>query len=201
MSDDFGRPGWAQTDPLLREYYDTEWGMPVREENAVFERLSLEGFQAGLSWLTVLKKREAFREAFHGFDIEQVSAMGDAEIERMMLNPDLIRNRMKLQAVLNNARVTLKLHASGTTLSETVWAAMPDRSLTPHTEEEIPAFSYESTTLARTLRAHGYKFVGPTICFALMTAIGIVDAHLVGSHRRGSSGVFQSDGTRIPCSD
>lgn len=183
------RPPWAATDPLMREYYDTEWGMPVRDERGVFERLSLEAFQSGLSWRTVLLKRPAFREAFAGFDPEVVAAFDDGDVERLLQDPGIIRNRAKIEATLSNARATLDLRGRGG-LAALVWAHRPERTPQPRTLAEVPSRTPESEALARDLKAWGFRFVGPTIAFALMEAIGVVDTHLIGSHRRGTSGVW-----------
>lgn len=190
------RAAWAVTDPLLTEYYDTEWGMPVTTESGLFERLSLEAFQSGLSWLTVLRKRQAFRAAFHGFEPAVVAAFGEPEIAVLMNDPGIIRNRRKIEATIANARAILELHEAGETLAELVWEAMPERSPAPVTDAEVPATSPESVALARTLKQRGFSFVGPITVYALMTAIGVVDVHLVASHRRGCSGLWLTDGTR-----
>ena len=190
------RAAWATTDSLLTEYYDTEWGMPVTDEQGLFERLSLEAFQSGLSWLTVLKKRPAFRAAFAGFDPERVAAFGEAEIAALMDDAGIIRNRRKIEATIANARAILELHRRGETLSGVVWAAMPETSPVPVTDDEVPATSPESVALAKELKRLGFAFVGPTTVYALMSAVGIVDVHLVDSHRRGCSGLWNVDGTR-----
>lgn len=190
------RSAWASGTPLLTEYYDTEWGMPVFDEQGVFERLSLEAFQSGLSWLTILRKRDAFREAFAGFDIESVAAFGDVDIARLLADEGIIRNRAKITATIANARAILDLHERATTLSDLVWAFMPERSPQPQSDAEVPATSPESVQLAKVLKRRGFRFVGPTTAYALMTAIGIADVHLVTSHRRGCSGLWNSDGTR-----
>ncbi|MDN5963901.1 MAG: DNA-3-methyladenine glycosylase I [Actinomyces sp.] len=187
--DGLARPRWAAGDPLLREYYDTEWGMPVRDERGVFERLSLEAFQSGLSWVTILRKRPAFREAFAGFEVDRVAAFGEADVERLLADARIVRNRAKITATLANARATIALRA-GAGLAELVWSHRPERTPRPRTLAEVPTRSPESVALARDLKAHGFRFVGPTTAFALMEAIGIVDTHLVGSHRRGSSGLW-----------
>ncbi|MDN6429383.1 MAG: DNA-3-methyladenine glycosylase I, partial [Propionibacterium sp.] len=187
--DGLARPRWAAGDPLLREYYDTEWGMPVRDERGVFERLSLEAFQSGLSWVTILRKRPAFREAFAGFEVDRVAAFGEADVERLLADARIVRNRAKITATLANARATIALRA-GAGLAELVWSHRPERTPRPRTLAEVPTRSPESVARARDLKAHGFRFVGPTTAFALMEAIGIVDTHLVGSHRRGSSGLW-----------
>ena len=191
------RATWATQDPLLTQYYDTEWGMPVADDPGVFERLSLEAFQSGLSWLTILRKREAFREAFDGFLPERVAQYGERDVARLMANPGIVRNSRKVAATIGNARATLRLAEHGPArLSELVWAYMPHRSPAPETDAQVPATSPESVELARQLKRLGFSFVGPTTMYALMCAIGIVDVHLVESHRRGCSGLWNSDGSR-----
>jgi len=187
--DGLARPRWAASDPLLREYYDTEWGMPVRDERGLFERLSLEVFQSGLSWATILRKREAFRAAFDGFDPDRVAAYDEADVARLMSDPGIVRNRLKVEATIANARATVALRADGG-LVELVWSFKPAATPAPRTLAEVPASSPESVALARELKRRGFRHVGPTTMFALMEAVGIVDTHLVGSHRRGSSGVW-----------
>ena len=183
------RTPWAYGDPLLLEYYDTEWGMPVRDEQGLFERLSLEAFQSGLSWLVVLRKRPAFREAFAGFDPERVAAFDDDDVARLLGDARIVRNAAKIRATIGNARATLALRADGG-LVELVWSSRPERTPVPRTTDEVPTTIPESVALARELRRRGFRFVGPTTVFALMEAVGIVDTHLVGSHRRGASGVW-----------
>lgn len=190
------RAAWAATDPILLDYYDNEWGMPVTDETGVFERLSLEGFQAGLSWLTILKKRPAFRAAFSDFDPDQVANFEQADVERLMGDSGIIRNRAKIEATISNARATIALRDTGTDLAQLVWAHMPEVSPAPERDEEVPSTSQESVALSKQLKSLGFKFVGPTTLYALMSAIGVVDLHLVSSHRRGCSGLWNLDGTR-----
>lgn len=190
------RAGWATSDRLLQQYYDTEWGLPVTDETGVFERLSLEAFQSGLSWLTVLRKRDAFRAAFAGFDPDTVAAFGDADIERLLANPGIIRNRRKIEAVITNANATLRLRDGGADLPALIWSYMPERSPAPRTDADVPSTSPESVALAADLKRRGFSFVGPTTVYALMAAIGVVDAHLLDSHRRGCSGLWNADGSR-----
>lgn len=187
--DGLARPAWASVDPLLREYYDTEWGMPVRDERGIFERLSLEAFQSGLSWATILRKRPAFRAAFAGFDPDAVAAFTEADVARLMGDAAIVRNRRKIEATIGNARAAVKLRSSGG-LAEFVWSFQPEQTPRPRTIEEVPTQSAESAALAQALRANGFSFVGPTTMYALMEAVGIVDTHLLHSHRRGSSGVW-----------
>jgi DNA-3-methyladenine glycosylase I len=187
--DGLARPSWAASDPLLREYYDTEWGMPVRDEHGLFERISLEAFQSGLSWATILRKRPAFRTAFDGFDPDAVASYDERDVERLMADAGIVRNRRKIEATIVNARATVDLRAQGG-LVELVWSFRPERTPEPATYAEVPTTSPESVALSKALRARGFTFVGPTTMFALMEAVGIVDTHLVTSHRRGSSGVW-----------
>jgi DNA-3-methyladenine glycosylase I len=187
--DGLARPAWASADPLLREYYDTEWGMPVRDEQGIYERITLEAFQAGLSWATILRKRPAFRKAFHDFDPDVVAGYGERDVERLLADPGIVRNRRKIDAAITNARATVALRADGG-LAELVWSFRPAETPVPRTPEDVPAKSPESTALSKALRQKGFAFVGPTTMFALMEAIGMIDTHLVGSHRRGSSGIW-----------
>jgi len=190
--DGLARPPWAATDPLLRDYYDTEWGMPVRDERGVFERLSLEAFQSGLSWSTILRKRPAFRSAFADFDPDTVAAYGQRDVERLMGDAGIVRNRRKVEATITNARATVALRAEGG-LAELVWAHRPASTPAPRTLAELPTTSPESLALSKALKRKGFTFVGPTTMHALMEAIGIVDTHLVDSHRRGTSGVWRDE--------
>lgn len=185
------RPAWAAVNPLLREYYDTEWGMPVRDERGLFERLSLEAFQSGLSWLVILRKREAFRAAFDGFDPDAVSQYTERDVARLLGDAGIVRNRAKILATIGNARATQQLRGDGG-LAELLWSFRPERTPAPRSYAEIPTTSAESVALSKALRSRGFRFVGPTTMFALMEAVGIVDTHIVGSHRRGSSGVWHS---------
>ena len=191
--DGLARPVWAAADPLLREYYDTEWGMPVRDERGVFERLGLEAFQSGLSWATILRKRPAFRDAFSGFDPEAVAGFREADVARLLADARIVRNRAKILATIGNARATLHLRESGDVaggLAGLVWSFQPETTPRPHRLSDIPTQSPQSAALSRELKRRGFRFVGPTTMHALMEAIGIIDTHLVGSHRRGSSGVW-----------
>ena len=188
-TDGLARPAWAATDPLLRAYYDAEWGMPIRDEQGLFERLSLESFQSGLSWATILRKREAFRAAFRQFDPEVVAAFTPADVERLLADSAIVRNRAKILAAINNAAATIALRAEGG-LVDFIWSFQPVATPEPRTFEEIPTISAESTALSKALRKKGFAFVGPTTMHALMEATGIIDTHLLDSHRRGSSGVW-----------
>lgn len=187
--DGLARPPWAAHDELLRAYYDTEWGMPVRDERGVFERLSLEAFQSGLSWATILRKRPAFREAFAHFDPDAVARFDDADTARLLSDTGIVRNRAKIAATIDNARATVALRDRGG-LADLVWSFRPQVTPRPRTLADVPTQSDESRALAAALRREGFRFVGPTTMFALMEALGIVDTHLLGSHRRGTSGVW-----------
>lgn len=193
--DGLARPAWAATDALLRDYYDAEWGMPVRDERGLFERLSLEAFQSGLSWATILRKRPAFRAAFADFDPDAVARFGEDDIARLMGDAGIVRNRRKIDATLGNARATVRLREDGG-LAALIWSFQPDSTPMPRSFADVPTSSPESVALSKELKRRGFAHVGPTTMFALMEAVGIVDTHLVGSHRRGSSGVWAADGSK-----
>ena len=184
------RPTWASHDELLRSYYDAEWGLPVHDEVGVFERLVLEGFQAGLSWRTVLAKRGAFRAAFAGFSPDRVAAFTGDDIERLSTNPEIIRNRRKIESAISNARATVAMRSTGdsshgpTHLGELVWSYRPTCDPRPRSQGEVPTQLPESVALAKDLKDRGFRFVGPTTMLALMAAIGIVNTDIVGTHRR-----------------
>ncbi|WP_314362968.1 DNA-3-methyladenine glycosylase I [Rothia mucilaginosa] len=243
-------PTWV-TDELLRDYYDTEWGMPVTDERELFEALSLEAFQVGLSWRTILARREAFRRAFEGFDPERVAAFTNQDVARLLQDEEIIRNERKIRAVISNARLALRMRelaatprdasaedihlpliAPSSTLTNTdsveapnarrrrvrtlnpedldrmrertlsdgtrvpgglpawLWSFAPHETIAPHTMDDIPTDTPESALLAKSFKALGGVFLGPVTAYALMCAVGMVDAHLVGSHRRGCSGLF-----------
>lgn len=176
LIDDEGvaRPRWAVSSPVLQRYFDNEWGRPVRDEHGLFERLSLEGFQAGLSWLTILKKRPAFRAAFADFDPEAVATFTEADVERLMTNDQIVRNRQKILAVIQNANATLALRET-TGLVDLIWSYQPVEAPELDNEGKPPNQSPESVALAKELKRHGFRFVGPTTIFALMEAVGMVD--------------------------
>lgn len=187
--DGLRRPPWAAKDPLLREYYDTEWGMPVHDEDGLYERLVLEGFQSGLSWVTILRKRPAFREAFADFSPDAVASFGETDVARLMADERIVRNGRKIDAAITNARAVLELRAD-MGLAELIWSYRPEVTPEPRVIEEVPTQSPESVALAKDLKRRGFSFVGPVTIFALMEAIGVVDTHLMDSHRRGTSGVW-----------
>ncbi len=182
--DGLARCPWASAPGAMREYHDTEWGVAVSDERGMFERLSLEGFQAGLSWATILNKRPRFREAFHGFDVDLVAAMTDVDLELLMSDTGIVRNRAKIVATRRNARATRDLRDDGG-LVALIQAHRPQDDPQPATAPDVPTTSPESVALARALRKQGFGFVGPTTMFALMEATGLVDTHLLACHRRG----------------
>ncbi|MFM9876448.1 MAG: DNA-3-methyladenine glycosylase I [Rhodoglobus sp.] len=181
-ADAIPRCGWVGNDPEYERYHDAEWGRPLHGDRPLFEKIALEGFQAGLSWITILRRRDAFREAFHGFAIERVAAMEPADIDSLLLDDRIIRNRAKIEATIANARITLKL-AEGE-LDSVVWSCAPAPGRPrPRSVAEVPAVTAESTALSAALRSRGYRFVGPTTMYALMQSAGLVDDHVVGCHR------------------
>jgi DNA-3-methyladenine glycosylase I len=172
-----GRCWWAGSTPEYVRYHDEEWGRPEHDDRALYEKLCLEAFQSGLSWLTILRKRESFRAAFAGFEIERVAAFGDADVERLMADAGIVRNRAKIEAAIHNARAVAALEEP---LSELVWSfAAPPRPA-PRSLADVPAVTPESTALARELKRRGLRFVGPTTAYALMQACGLVNDHLDG---------------------
>jgi DNA-3-methyladenine glycosylase I len=186
--DGVGRCPWGVGDPLLREYHDTEWGHELHGRDALYERLSLEGFQSGLSWLVILRKRPAFRAAFAGFDAEAVAAFDDADVERLLADAGIVRNRAKIVAAVANARAVLAVERDGPGLDALLWSFAPDpRPAPPATLEGVHATTPASTAMAKELRRRGLRFVGPTTCHALMQATGMVDEHLAGCFRSGGS--------------
>jgi DNA-3-methyladenine glycosylase I len=181
------RCAWSAADEDYRRYHDEEWGRPLRDDRALFEKLCLEGFQAGLSWLTILRRRPAFRADFHDFDIERVAAMTDADVERLLTDPAIIRHRGKIRAAIENARVTVRLDQS---LSELLWSFAPSSAgrARPESLDEIVAVTPESTAMSAELRRRGYRFVGPTTMHALMQSAGMVDDHVRGCWRASAVG-------------
>ena len=208
LDDGLARPVWASREELMRAYYDTEWGMPVRDERGMFERLSLEAFQSGLSWATILRKRPAFRRAFADFDPDAVAAFDDDDVARLLGDAGIVRNRAKVSATIINAQATVRLRGrveldgdvaavadrwgdGRRGLVDLVWSHRPPTTPAPERLADIPVRSPESAALAKELKRRGFAFVGPTTMYALMEAIGVVDTHLLGSHRRGTSGVWR----------
>lgn len=182
--DGLARCSWAANDAEYRRYHDEEWGVPLHGDQALFEKLSLEGFQAGLSWITILRRRTAFRELFHDFDLPAVAAMTPAEADALMDDARIIRNRAKIEATISNARVALELcrEAPGA-LEQLMWGFAPAPRARPASFAEVPAVTPESTAMSKALRALGFRFVGPTTLYALMQSTGMVDDHLTGCWR------------------
>src|SRR5215212_4202806 len=163
--------------PEYEAYHDTEWGRPVRTDDGLFERMTLEAFQSGLAWITILRKREAFRRAFDGFVIGKVAAFGEADAARLMADPGIVRNRMKVDAALHNARVAADLPGG---LAALLWSYAPPPRPRPASRADVPAITPESTAMAKDLKKRGFRFVGPTTAYALMQATGMVDDHIEG---------------------
>jgi DNA-3-methyladenine glycosylase I len=174
------RCAWGDTpDPAYRAYHDEEWGVPIRDERQLFELLVLEGAQAGLAWSTILRKRDGYRRAFADFDVSTVAAFGDADAERLLADPGIVRNRAKVAAAIGNARATVALYDAGTTLVDHLWSFVDGQPVINRFTSlaEIPAETDASRAMSKDLRARGFKFVGPTICYALMQSAGLVNDH------------------------
>jgi DNA-3-methyladenine glycosylase I len=185
--DGVARCPWAGDDPVMRAYHDTEWGLPVDGEAAHLERLTLEAFQSGLSWRTILLKRPAFREAFAGFDAGRIAAYDDRDVARLMADAGIVRNLAKINAAVTNARATVALRESGG-LPAFIEAHRPPPGPAPGDTSDLRSTTPESLALSQALKKAGFAFVGPTTMHALMEAIGLVDDHLAGCHRRGCAG-------------
>jgi DNA-3-methyladenine glycosylase I len=171
------RCGWGLSAPIYLDYHDREWGQPVRTDRGLFERLSLEAFQSGLSWLTILRKRPAFRAAFAGFDLVRVAEFGSVEVDQLLADPGIVRNRAKVLATIGNARAALQLPDG---LAAFAWSYAPPPRPRPVRGDQVPAATAESKAMAAALRRNGFRFVGPTTAYALMQAAGMVDDHLAG---------------------
>jgi DNA-3-methyladenine glycosylase I len=180
--DGLARCSWSASDPEYRRYHDEEWGREQRDPRALYEKLCLEGFQAGLSWITILRRRPAFREVFHEFDVDAVAAMTDVDVERLLQDARIIRHRGKIEATISNARAVQALDVP---LSELMWSFAPAPRSVPRPTAwgEIPAVTAESTAMSKELRKRGFRFVGPTTMYALMQSTGMVDDHFVGCFR------------------
>ena len=177
-SDGKPRCGWATADPLYEKYHDAEWGRPLREDRALFELLTLEGCQAGLSWITVLRKREHYRKVYDGFDPARVARYTPAKLEKLLADPGVIRHRGKIEASVSNAKAYLAIVEREGSFSKFLWSFVGGKPL-----KQVPARSPESDALSKALSKAGFKFVGSTICYAFMQASGMVDDHVVGCHR------------------
>jgi len=179
------RCAWCGNDPLYMEYHDTEWGVPVREDRKLFEFFVLDAFQAGLSWITILRKRENFRAAFDYFDAEKIAQYDDAKIEELMANTGIIRNRMKIVATIENAKQFLIIQAELGSFSDYLWSFVGGTPIVNHWQSlaEVPAHTAESDKMSKALKKRGFKFVGSTICYAFMQAAGLVNDHITSCHR------------------
>jgi DNA-3-methyladenine glycosylase I len=193
MADADGLRCFGADDPLYRAYHDDEWGRPVRDERGLYERISLEAFQSGLAWITILRKRDNFRAAFANFEPEAVAAFDEEDVARLMADVGIVRNRLKVDATINNARAVLGLRDAGTSLPELVWAHRPDPGRpAPAGWGDVPALTSESTALAKALKREGFRFVGPTTAYAAMQACGLVNDHLAGCVARAETEVAQA---------
>ncbi len=171
---------WQTADPAYQAYHDEEWGRPVRDERGVYERLCLEGFQSGLSWLTILRKRESFRAAFAGFDADRVARFGPRDVERLLGDAGIVRHRGKIEAAIANAKATLQLRKDGTPLHELFWSFRPEPRPPVESIHDLPAQTDESKGLSKRLKQVGFRFVGPTTVYAAMQACGVVNDHIAG---------------------
>jgi DNA-3-methyladenine glycosylase I len=179
-ADGLARCAWAGATADYLDYHDTEWARPVRDDDGLYERLTLEAFQSGLSWLTILRKRPAFRAAFKDFEIAKVAAFDESDVDRLLLDQGIVRNRAKIEAALHNARAAADLPQG---LAALLWSfAPPTRERRPSSFAEVPAITPESTAMAKALKKRGFRFVGPTTAYALMQATGMVDDHLADCH-------------------
>jgi len=183
--DGLARCKWGASTPEYRAYHDSEWARPVGDDDRVYEKLCLEGFQAGLSWLTILRKRDGFREAFASFDPAVVARLTPADVDRLTADARIVRHRAKILAAVTNARATLALRNLGTSLAAVVWRHQPVVTRAPGAMVDLPASTPESRALSAELRGHGFAFVGPTTVYAAMQALGVVNDHLLGCHWRG----------------
>ena len=191
-----GRCDWCGDDPLYVAYHDTEWGVPCRDEEALFEFLILEGMQAGLAWITILRKRDAFRAAFADFDAERVARFDDADRARLLADAGIVRNRAKIDAAIGNARITLELRASGGGLRDRLWSHVEGDPVQNRFRRlaDVPAKDARAEAMSKDLKSLGMKFVGPTICYALMQAAGLVNDHLIGCPRHEACAALAGTG-------
>lgn len=178
-----GRCSWAESDPLMRAYHDAEWGVPERDSRALWEKLMLDGFQAGLAWITILRKRDAFRAGFAGFDPEVVAGFGEADILRLLDDPGIVRSRAKIEAAIGNAKAYLAMRDAGEEFGAFCWSFVGDAPIIGD-GVAIPTKTPLSEEISKALKARGFKFVGPTIVYAWMQAVGMVNDHAVSCARR-----------------
>ncbi len=174
---------WAESDPLMRAYHDGEWGVPEYDSRALWEKLMLDGFQAGLSWLTILRKRDGFREAFYDFDPKKVARMAEKDVKRLLENPGIIRSRAKIEATINGAKIFLKMQDEGEDFSKFVWGMAGGKPIVNRTGS-VPAKTPLSEEMSKALKKKGFKFVGPVIVYAWLQATGVVDDHAPTCFRR-----------------
>jgi DNA-3-methyladenine glycosylase I len=188
-----GKPrcGWGASTPDYLRYHDTEWGRPVVDRQVLFEKLCLEGFQSGLSWLTILRKRSNFRRAFAGFDPDVVARFDDDDVARLLTDAGIVRHERKIRSTINNAQAVLRLEAGGDRLEALMWRFRPPMAPGPESMADVPSSTEQSAALAKELKARGFSFVGPTTVYAAMQAMGIVNDHLSGCHRRAECAVDQ----------
>jgi len=179
------RCGWCGEDPLYVAYHDDEWGIPLHADQQLFEFLILEGAQAGLSWLTILRKRDAYRKAYHQFDVEKVARFNSRSVERLLNNPGIVRNRLKIEASISNARAFLDVQAAFGSFDNYIWQFVDHHPIQNrwHRLKDIPVSTKESLQMSKDLQARGFRFVGPTICYAFMQAIGMVNDHVTDCFR------------------
>ncbi|MGO9902366.1 MAG: DNA-3-methyladenine glycosylase I [Solirubrobacteraceae bacterium] len=185
--DGVARCSWADSAPEYRAYHDSEWGFPVADDRRLFEKLSLEGFQAGLSWLTILRKRDAFRHAFAGFDFARVASFGEGDVARMLDDTGIVRHRGKIEAVINNAQRAVELVVEEGSLARFVWSFEPESNSPELNQAALLSVTAESRALAREFKRRGWRFVGPTTVYAFMQAMGLVNDHLTGCHARATA--------------
>ena len=190
------RCSWAGNDPLMQAYHDEEWGAPDFDSRSLWETLMLEGFQAGLSWITVLRKRDAFRKAFRGFDPKAVARLNEKDIVRLLANPGIIRSRAKIEATIGGARVYLSMQESGLEFSEFAWGFVDRKPI--QNKGPVPATTPLAETISKELKRRGFKFVGPTIVYAWMQAVGLVNDHAENCFRRRPCARIRSAATRTP---
>ena len=188
LNNDIVRCSWAGSDPLYVAYHDREWGVPLRDERALFEMLILEGFQAGLSWITILRKRENFRRAFDGFELARIAAYDQAKVAALLADPGIVRNRAKIEGAITSARAYLELMAEPGGAAGFLWQFVDGQPIVNHRRSmaEVPAETPEARAMSKALKQRGFRFCGPTICYAFMQAVGMVDDHVVDCFRHGA---------------
>jgi len=179
---------WCGDDPLYVAYHDTEWGLPCHDERALFEFLILEGAQAGLSWITILRKRENYRRAYHGFDAQKIARYGARDVARLLGDDGIVRNRLKVAASIDNARATLELYEQGGSLDGLLWQFVDGKPKINHWRrmDQVPAITPQAEAMSKELKRRGFRFIGPTVMYAHMQATGMVNDHLVGCHRHAA---------------